>query len=400
MKTTRNILTRQGLPMVAVLPLIAGLLVGFSGSARGDAENYRRTLNSTVWVLTKSSGETSSGTGVLVDAEKRLIVTNFHVVGEARTAVVFFPDVKDGQPVVERKHYLTKVKKLGIRGKVIGTDRKRDLALIELSRLPENAEAIRLAADGIGPGGDVESIGNPGTSGALWVYTSGTIRSVYQKKFRTGAGEHDFKVVETQAPINSGDSGGPVVNGSGELVAISQAISPKARLVSYSVHVSEVKTFLENPWKPAPMPLEEVLELAELEFEKHESGHLLVDFTLKDDQKQTVFAAKDVEYHERADVRKVWALAGTLKQAPDLETSLKLLQQSARTKIGAWTVETTENDEYLLIYCAKLDATATPAAVKSTMEYVAKLTNVSKKDLIPSEKTEDSTDTLASWLQD
>ena len=377
------------------------VLAGFSGSATADVENYRNTLNSTVWVLAKSSGETSSGTGVLVDKDKKLVVTNFHVVGEARSAVIFFPDMKDDQPIVERDHYLKKVKKLGIRGRVLGTDRKRDLALIELSSLPENAEALPFATEDIGPGEDIESIGNPGTSGALWVYTSGTIRSVYQKKFRTGAGEHDFKVVETQAPINSGDSGGPVVNGKGELVAISQAISPKARLVSYCVHVSEVKTFLENPWKPAPLPIDEVLKLAELEFEKHDSGHYLVEFEPKDEQKQIVYVAKEVEYHERADVRKVWALAGTLKTAPDQETSLKLLQQSARTKIGSWTVEKTENNEFLVIYCAKLDATATPAAVKSTMEYVAKLTNLSRKDLIPTnESTEDANDTLASWLQD
>ena len=338
MKIVRNILIRQRSSVFAVLPLMA-ILVGLSGSARGDVENYQRTLNSTVWVLAKSSGETSSGTGVLVDSEKRLIVTNFHVVGEARSAVIFFPDVKDGQPVVERNYYLKKVKELGIRGRVVAADRKRDLALIELPKLPANAEALPLATDGIGPGEDIESVGNPGASGALWVYTSGTIRSVYQKEFRTGAGEHDFKVVETQAPINSGDSGGPVVNSRGELVAISQAVSPKARLVSYCVHVSEVKTFLESPWKPAPLPIDEVLELAELKFEKHESGHYLVEFDQKDDRKQTVYVAKEVEYHEQADVRKVWALAGTLKQAPDLETSLKLLQQSARTKIGAWTVE-------------------------------------------------------------
>src|SRR5690606_28832556 len=103
-------------------------------------------------------------------------------------------------------------------------------------------------------GESVESIGNPGTTDALWVYTSGTVRSVYQKTFRTGAGEHDFRVVETQAPINSGDSGGPVLNSKGELIAIAQAIAPNARLVSYSIDISEVRTFLANPWKPAPVP--------------------------------------------------------------------------------------------------------------------------------------------------
>ncbi|MCP4505109.1 MAG: trypsin-like peptidase domain-containing protein, partial [Fuerstiella sp.] len=168
------------------------------------------------------------------------------------------PETKDGKPIVERSHYLKNVKQIGIRGRVLGVDRKRGLALVELDRLPENAVAIPLAEGSIGPGEDVQSIGNPGSTDALWVFTSGTVRSVYQKQFRTGAGEHDFRVVETQSPINSGDSGGPVVNNDGELVAISQAISPKARLVSYCVDVSELKGFLESPWKPAPLPVIDV----------------------------------------------------------------------------------------------------------------------------------------------
>ncbi|HIE96040.1 MAG TPA: serine protease [Planctomycetes bacterium] len=369
-----------------------------AGNAFADSEIYNKTLNSTAWVLAKTGGATSSGTGVLVNAEKKLLITNFHVVGDARSTVIFFPETKDGKPIVERSHYLKNVKKLGIRGRVLGVDRKRDLALVELDRLPENAVAIPLAKDTIGPGEDVQSIGNPGTTDALWVFTSGTVRSVYQKQFRTGAGEHDFVVVETTSPFNKGDSGGPVVNNNGELVAISQAISPKARLVSYSVDISEVKDFLDSPWKPAPLPVIVVLEKTELKFTKHESGHFEVSFDQKDNDKQSVFVTKEVEYFERADVRKVWALAATLKEAPGLETTMKLLQQSARTKIGAWTVEKAENGDYLIIYCCKVDATATPDALKSTMEYVAKLTSITKKDLVPAASTKDPADTLESWL--
>ncbi|MCP4782706.1 MAG: trypsin-like peptidase domain-containing protein [Fuerstiella sp.] len=369
-----------------------------AGNTFADSEIYNKTLNSTAWVLAKTGGATSSGTGVLVNAQKKLLITNFHVVGDARSTVVFFPETKDGKPIVERSHYLKNVKQIGIRGRVLGVDRKRDLALVELDRLPENAVAIPLAEGSIGPGEDVQSIGNPGSTDALWVFTSGTVRSVYQKQFRTGAGEHDFRVVETQSPINSGDSGGPVVNNDGELVAISQAISPKARLVSYCVDVSELKGFLESPWKPAPLPVIDVLERTELKFTKHESGHFEVSIHQTDNDRQSVFVTKEVEYFERADVRKVWALAATLKEAPGLETMMKLLQQSARTKIGAWTVEKSENGDYLVIYCCKVDATATPDALKSTMEYVAKLTSITKKDLTPATNTKNAADTLESWL--
>jgi hypothetical protein len=376
----------------------AAAVAQLTSAAKADVEIYNKTLKSTAWVLAKTGGETSSGTGVLVDADKKLLITNFHVVGEARAAVIFFPEVRNNKPIVKRTHYLKNVKKVGIRGRVLGVDRKRDLALIELNRLPEGAEALPLAESSIGPGEDVQSIGNAGSSEALWVFTSGTVRSVYQKQFRTGAGEHDFMVVETQSPINSGDSGGPVVNNKGELVAISQAISPKARLVSYSVDISEVKTFLDSDWKRAPLPIVDVLRKAELKFTELDQGPLEVSFDQEGDQKQSVFVTKDVEYFERADVRKVWALTATLKEAPSLETTTKLLLQNARTKIGAWSIERNDAGDYLVIFVCKIDATATPMALKSTMEYVAKLSSLAKKDLTPAASTEDPSKLLNSWL--
>lgn len=385
--------------MVVRCALYAAILVNLAPMTWADVEIYNGTLKSTAWVLAKTDGATSSGTGVLVNAEKKLLITNFHVVGDARAAVIFFPEMKDNQPINDRNHYLKNVKKLGIRGRVLGVDRKRDLALVELDRLPEGAKAIDLAAGTISPGAVVQSIGNSGSSEALWVFTSGTVRSVYQKQFRTGAGEHDFKVVETQSPINPGDSGGPVVNDRGELIGIAQSISPKARLVSYNVDISEVKVFLDSDWKPAPLPIADIMDKTELKFTKHEkSGHLEVSFEQDDKTTQNVFVTKEIEYYGRADVRKVWALAATLKEAPGTETMMKLLQQNARTKLGAWTVERAEDGTWLVIYCCKLDATATPDALKSTMEYVAKLTSVAKKDLTPATSSEDPAETLASWL--
>lgn len=367
-------------------------------TACADPNVYQNTLRSTTWVLAKNSDGTASGTGVLIDAERKLVVTNAHVVGDARNTVVFFSDMQSTRPKVERKYYLDNVSKLGIRGRVVAVDRKRDLALIQLSKLPDGATAIEMATESIGPGEPVQSIGNPGSSEALWVYTSGTVRSIYNKKFRTGAGEHNFKVVETQSPINSGDSGGPVVNKDGQLVAIAQAIAPKARLVSYCVDITEVKLFLDSPWKAAPLPTAEILKNTDLEFSKHKSGHYEVQLAPEKGKKVSVFVTKDIEYYERADVRKIWTLTQVTQDAPNSETSMKLLQQSARTKIGAWTIEQDPTGKYMLIYMVKLDATASAEAVKSTVQYVAKLSVAMKKELSPKENAKDASDTLSEWL--
>jgi serine protease Do len=373
-------------------------------SAKADGEIFNKTLKATTWVLAKSDGAISTGTGVLVDAEKKLVITNFHVIGEARTAVIFFPDFKDGKLIVDRDHYTDNVKKISVRGRVLAVDRKRDLALIELDKLPEGVAALPMAEAGITQGEDVQSIGNPGASGALWVFNSGTVRTVYQKQFRTGAGEHDFLVVETQSPVNSGDSGGPVVSDKGELVAIAQATSRKGSLISYNVDISEVKAFINSDWKQAPLPVVSVLDQAELKHKQVQEDLLEVSFTQKDKTEQSVFVAKDVEYFEQADVRRVWSLAASMKEVPSLEIQMKLLEQNSRTKLGSWTIEQNKDGEYLIVYVCKLDATATPRTLKSTMEYVARLTSLGKKDFgsatsaTPVASKNTTANVLGSWL--
>jgi serine protease Do len=159
-----------------------------------------------------------------------------------------------------------------------------------------------------------------------------------------------------------------------------------------------VKTFLASPWKLAPLPIKEILDRTELQYTQHQTGHFEVQFEQEDKSKQSVFVTKEVEYYERADVRKIWSLAKAQKEPPSQEVMLKLLQQSARTKLGAWTVEQAPDGEYMIIYCIKMDATATPDALKSAMEYVSKLTVVMKKELQPKAKAETASDTLNAWL--
>lgn len=378
--------------------VFTGLLTSIANTAQADGNVFNKTLKATTWVLTKTDGGISSGTGVLVDTEKKLVVTNFHVVGEARTAVVFFPDFKDEKLIVDREHYTDNVAKISVRGRVLAIDRKRDLALIELDKLPEGVEALPLSATGITQGEDVQSIGNPGASGALWVFNSGTVRTIYQKQFRTGAGAHDFMVVETQSPVNSGDSGGPVVNNNGELVAIAQATSRKGSLISYNVDISEVKTFLESDWKRAPLPVTDILTQADLTYKTVAGDQLEVAFEQNDKTQQSVFVAKEVEYFEEADVRRIWSLAATLKQVPDVDTQMKLLEQNGRTKLGSWTIEVSKDGEYMIVYVCKLDATATARTLKSTMEYVGRLTTIGKASFPDAQTTASPADALGDWL--
>jgi S1-C subfamily serine protease len=166
-----------------------------------------------------------------------------------------FPIFNKNELVAEKETYQNLVLRggAGLAGKVIAKEPKADLALIQLDRLPQGTTALALAANGVGPGDDVHSIGNPAASGALWAYTRGSVKAVYRKNFRTsgrdgeGAFEIDARVVETSSPVNAGDSGGPVVNSNGELVAITQGhlADEAARSISYFIDLSEIKAFLK-----------------------------------------------------------------------------------------------------------------------------------------------------------
>lgn len=369
--------------------------------AKADAENYAKTLGSTAWIITSDADdETSTGTGVLVDGDKRLVLTNAHVVGDSRSAVVFFPDMKNGLPEVKRKHYLEKVVQLAQPGKVVAIDRKRDLALIQLPKVPSGAKAIELSESSTTPGSSVDLIGNPGGSDVLWVYTSGTVRSVYDKKFKSNHGQHDFRVVETQSPIKPGDSGGPVVNAEGKLVAVAQSFSPQSSLVSYCVDVSEIRAFIDSSWKPAPLPTKELLDNANIEHTKHTTGHYKIEQKIAGGKTQDVFVAKDTEYFQRADVRKIWSLVLVTKDAPNSELMMRLLRQSSATKIGSWAIEKNSADEHMVIYVAKLDATAPDEALKGTIDYVARIAGAMSKELNPKKDEKSAAETLASWLAD
>jgi S1-C subfamily serine protease len=232
----------------------AALGLAGAAEARADADLYERTLRSTAWVVSPiGKDKVSFGSGALVDVKRRLVVTNFHVVEKREQAVVFFPRFQAGQLVSDPGAYIKNSDKLAVAGKVLKTDPTRDLAVIELRSLPAGVRALPLARQAPRPGQAVHAIGNSGISdGALWRYSKGEVRQVYQKKGKTKNDtglefEINARVLESQIPSNKGDSGGPIVNERGELVAITQGANEKEQLIAFGIEVSEVRAVLGLP---------------------------------------------------------------------------------------------------------------------------------------------------------
>jgi len=221
---------------------------------------YSRLLHSTAGIATPDG----SGTAWVVDVDLGLLVTNYHVVSNDSMGKVYnqvevrLPCYRNGRVIAERSYYDDNAKALEatgrvLRGVVLDADESVDLALIQIDTFPSDVTAVKLAASSSMPGDHLHSIGNPGASDSLWLYTEGAVKQVSKRSWSVQLGNRVMRLhamaVETQAPTNPGDSGGPVVNDDGELVAVTHGGSQAASLLNLAIDVTEVQNYLiENKW--------------------------------------------------------------------------------------------------------------------------------------------------------
>jgi len=234
--------------------------------AEGSPQIHDRLLQATAWVRTTTQGV---GTGWVVDAKRRWLVTNLHIVGDQERVEAFFVVREDGKPITERRYYLENQKRLheeglAVRGKTILRHENSDLALVELEKLPEGVTDLPLATTPAAPGERVHSLGNRHDAEALWLYTAGEVRQAGSladgyfwrgKKLAAAA-----PCLILQSPIHPGDSGSAVVNDRGEVVGVISGGRWQAPQASIAIQVSQVRTLLaaaqkEPPREPKPEPV-------------------------------------------------------------------------------------------------------------------------------------------------
>ncbi|MFW2331759.1 MAG: Do family serine endopeptidase [Nitrospinota bacterium] len=143
----------------------------------------------------------SLGSGFIVD-ESGYILTNYHVIKGADEIVVTFGS--------DKKHEIP--------AKLIGADPKIDIALIKIET-KNKLHTLKFGdSDKITVGEWVMAIGNPfGFQGSV------TVGVVSAKGRDIGSGPYD-SFIQTDAAINVGNSGGPLLNSDGEVVGINSAI--------------------------------------------------------------------------------------------------------------------------------------------------------------------------------
>lgn len=166
----------------------------------GDDEFFKQFIPKPNQQQQRPQVERGTGSGVLVSADGS-VLTNYHVIDGAEKITVRMQDGKSFE------------------AKVVGSDQPSDLAVlkIEATNLPfltlGNSDSVRV-------GDIVLAIGNP--LGIGQTVTAGIISA---KGRRTGLSDGSFEdFLQTDAPINRGNSGGALVNLTGELIGINSQI--------------------------------------------------------------------------------------------------------------------------------------------------------------------------------
>ncbi len=145
-----------------------------------------------------------AGSGVIVDAERGLVLTNHHVINNSKRIVVTLNDRRS------------------VEAKVIGSDPDTDVALLELEEADNLTQMPLGDSEKLQVGDFVLAIGNP--FGLTHTVTSGIVSALGRTIKQTPSrGERPSPIedfIQTDASINPGNSGGALVNMRGELVGI------------------------------------------------------------------------------------------------------------------------------------------------------------------------------------
>ena len=208
---------------------------------------YKKDAPAVVLIMAlDASGSGELGTGSIVNADGS-VITNAHVI--------FNKDA--GMPFPTINVYLKPAKLTGNRNKdlrhpypasIVQYNREIDLALLQIKNPPPDLPVMPFGdSSRISLGDHVAAIGHP-EEGGLWTLTTGVVSTVLANL----DGVPGKNVFQTDASINRGNSGGPLIDRDGAMIGINTAMARKApdglaiTSVNFSIKSSVVKRWLAS----------------------------------------------------------------------------------------------------------------------------------------------------------
>lgn len=187
---------------------------GSNPSVTSDTADWESVIKkvspSVVSIQTQLSNGVAAGSGAIIDANNGYIITNNHVVKDAKTIYV---TLSNGQ-IYE--------------GTLKGSDATTDIAIVKLNTIPKGLKAVSFAdSDALQVGQPTMAIGNP--LGYANSASTGIISALNRPVSVSSDGNAQDAVVtnaiQVDAAVNQGNSGGPLFNASGEVIGITSSIA-------------------------------------------------------------------------------------------------------------------------------------------------------------------------------
>lgn len=170
---------------------------------------YQRDASGVVLIKAVTADGGDSGTGIVLNDEG-LILTNNHVIS-AGTSISVSPGKSPG---------VTRA------ASVVGTDSDNDLALIKVDPTGLGLQPLKLvSSSSVQVGDPVYALGNP--YGLDETLTKGIV-SALEREISAPDGASIKGVIQTDAPLNPGNSGGPLLDAQGEVIGVNSQIASDA----------------------------------------------------------------------------------------------------------------------------------------------------------------------------
>ena len=222
----------EDLPQLTIVQSPAGIPTAASDEdgALSLQEIYRRCIGSVVSIVTVTPSGKASGTGIIM-SEDGYVITNHHVIESAQAVSVLTSDNQE------------------YAASVVGSDETSDLAVLKVE-----AEGLQAAEFGdssvLQVGDSVAAIGDPLGTALRGTMTDGIISAINRD---LTVNDRTMSLIQTNAALNTGNSGGPLINCYGQVIGINTmkmsnfySLSTTVEGIGFAIPIDTAKPIIDE----------------------------------------------------------------------------------------------------------------------------------------------------------